>query len=123
MWIFRNLRTKIFNMRVLIVVALVFLSNLSFSQTGYKLDFKVKGWKDTVVYLGHYYAENTYIKDTAQVDKDGAFTFQDSKQLPQGSYFLVKKVGKGNVKIFDFVIGQNQKFGLETSSPDYLNNM
>jgi len=110
-------------MRALIVIALMIIYNLSFSQTGYKLDFKVKGWKDTVVFLGHYYAENTYIKDTAQVDKDGAFTFQDSKPLPQGSYFLVKKIGKGNVKIFDFVVGQNQKFGLETSSPDYLTNM
>ncbi|GHM98555.1 hypothetical protein WSM22_00450 [Cytophagales bacterium WSM2-2] len=110
-------------MRILTVLTLVLASSLTFAQGGYKLDFKVKGWKDTTVYLGNYYYSNTYIKDTAQVDREGNFSFQDSKPLQQGVYFIVKKIGKGNVKVFEFVVGANQKFKMETASTDYVVNM
>ena len=110
-------------MRIVIVFALVLASTVAFSQSGYKLEFKVKGWKDSAVYLGHYYGENTYIKDTAQVNAEGAFTFQDKATLPQGVYFLVRKGKKGNAKIFDVVIGSDQTFSIETASPEYVVNM
>src|SRR5258708_35662555 len=110
-------------MRIVFILALVLISNIAFSQSGYKLDFKVKGWKDSAVYLGHYRAENTYIKDTAQVNAEGAFTFQDRNALTQGVYFLVRKNGKGNSKIFEFVMGQDQTFSLETASPEVVVSM
>lgn len=110
-------------MRIVLAFALVLASDLAFSQAGYKLDFRVKGWKDSAVYLGHYYGESTYIKDTAQVTADGVFTFQDKSALPQGMYFLVRKTSKGNSKIFDFVIGQDQTFGIETASPEFVVNL
>lgn len=89
------------------------------AQSGYKIDFKVKGWKDTTVYLGHYYGEQTYLKDTATANTQGAFTFNNQNSLPQGVYFLV--INKS--KIFDFVVGRDQNFTLETSSADYIRNM
>ncbi len=110
-------------MRIVIVFALVLGSTVAFSQSGYKLEFKVKGWKDSAVYLGHYYGENTYIKDTAQVNAEGAFTFQDKTALPQGVYFLVRKGKKGNAKIFDVVVGKDQTFSIETASPEYVVNV
>lgn len=111
-------------MRILFVFAFALISTLTFSQAGYKLEFKVKGWKDSAVYLGHYYGENTYIKDTAQVSADGSFTFQDKTSLPQGVYMLVRKSPKGaNMKVLDLVIGQDQTFSIETSSPDYVVNL
>ncbi|HTH54702.1 MAG TPA: thioredoxin-like domain-containing protein [Cyclobacteriaceae bacterium] len=110
-------------MRIVFVLGLLLLSTWAFSQTGYKLEFKVKGWKDSAVYLGHYYGENTYIKDTAKVSSDGAFIFQKKENLPQGVYFLVRKSSKGNNKVFDFVIGQDQTFALETAAPEYIVNM
>lgn len=110
-------------MRFVFTLGLLFVSILAFSQTGYKLDFKVKGWKDSAVFLGHYYGENTYIKDTAKVNSEGAFTFQKKEALPQGVYFLVRKTAKGNSKIFDFVIGQDQTFALETAAPEYVSNI
>jgi len=109
--------------RTFLLIIMVFIFNLSFSQGGYKLDFKIKGWKDTVVWLGSYFRETTYINDTAQVDKNGAFTFQNNKPLPQGVYFLVKKTGKENIRLFEFVVGHNQKFAMETAAPDYVLNM
>jgi peroxiredoxin len=106
-------------MRNTLFIVFLFVTLNSFSQTGYKIDFKVNGWKDTTVYLGHYYGEQHYIKDTARVNSQGIFHFDNAKPLPQGVYFLVLK----NSKIFDFVVGKNQHFAIETSSTDYIKNM
>lgn len=102
-------------MRLLIILLLGVLSQ-AFAQTGYKIDFKIKGWEDTTVYLGHYYGEQTYVKDTAQANVSGAFTFNSTASLPQGVYFLVL----GKSKIFDFVVSSNQKFSIEGNSADFI---
>lgn len=107
-------------MRVLIV----FIIGVSFfgaeAQTGYKIDFKIKGWRDTTVYLGSYYGEQTNLRDTAQANAAGSFTFDNKNNLPQGVYYLVLKTASGFSKIFDFVIGNNQHFGIEGDSKDFI---
>lgn len=90
-----------------------------FSQTSYKIDFNIKGWSDSTVYLGYYVQENTYIKDTARVDKNGGFTFDGTQALPQGIYFLV--LNKSST--FQFVVGPAQHFSLQTSADDYIKHM
>ncbi len=102
-------------MRLLIILLLSVFSQ-AFAQTGYKIDFKIKGWGDTTVYLGHYYGEQTYVKDTARANVSGAFTFNNSTSLPQGVYFLVL----GKSKIFDFVVSSTQKFSIEGNSEDFI---
>jgi len=108
---------------LLALFVLLFISLASFAQNGHKIDFKVQGWKDTTVYLGRYHGESTVIIDTAEVNSLGAFSFQGEKPLPCGVYFLVKKTTRANLKVFDFVVGDDQSFSLETSSPDYVTNM
>jgi thiol-disulfide isomerase/thioredoxin len=102
-------------MRLLIILLLGAFTQ-AFAQSGYKIDFKIKGWEDTTVYLGHYYGEQTYVKDTARANSSGAFTFTSSTSLPQGVYFLVL----GKSKIFDFVVATNQKFSIEGTSDDFI---
>ena len=106
-------------MRFTVFIACLLFSSYAVAQTGYKIDFKVKGWKDTTAYLGHYFSESTYIKDTAKVNSLGVFTFEGKQALPQGVYFVVLAKNR----IFDFVIGSDQLFSLETTSDDYLKNM
>ncbi len=106
-------------MRLSIVLLFSIIAYGGQAQSGYKIDFKVKGWKDTTVYLGHYYGEQTYLKDTARASAAGVFTFDNAKTLPQGVYFLVLNKSK----IFDFVVGNDQLFSMETSSEDYIKNM
>ena len=91
----------------------------SLAQPGYKIDFKIKGWKDTTAYLGYYNGEQTYVKDTAKVNSQGTFFFEGTKTLLQGVYFLVLDKSR----IFDFVISSDQHFNLETSNEDYIRNM
>src|SRR5258706_7894056 len=92
--------------------------NLSISgaQPGYQLDFKIKGWKDTTVYLGYYQGESTYLRDTAQVNGQGTFTFDGQKNLQQGVYFLVLN----KTKFSDFVIGADQHVRMETDADNYV---
>ncbi|SKC86366.1 redoxin domain-containing protein [Ohtaekwangia koreensis] len=95
------------------------LSAFCFAQPGYNIKFKVDGWKDTTVYLGHYYGESTYIKDTARANTKGEFAFAGKKELAQGVYFLVLDKSK----IFEFVIGKSQHFSMDTKTDDYIKNM
>jgi thiol-disulfide isomerase/thioredoxin len=106
-------------MRLLFSFVFAIIVSSSFSQSGYKLDFKIKGWKDTTAYLGYYQGEATFLKDTAKVNSQGEFSFDGKKPLPQGVYFTVLK----KTKIFDFVVSTNQHFKLETNSEDYYKNM
>lgn len=110
-------------MRLLIVLLLWIISLGAHAQSGYKIDFKIKEWKDTTVYLGFYYGEQTNIKDTTRTDSAGAFFFDNKNTLPQGVYFLVLKTQTGFTKIFDLVIGHDQFFSMETTTADYVKNM
>ena len=106
-------------MRPLFLFFCLFSCVSLFAQQGYDIQFRVDGWKDTTVYLGHYYWENTYIKDTARVSSNGEFRFTGAKPLAPGVYFLVLD----KIKIFELVVGSAQKFRLETSSDDYVRHM
>ncbi|HEY0742386.1 MAG TPA: thioredoxin-like domain-containing protein [Chryseosolibacter sp.] len=106
-------------MRFLLFCLLLLLSATSFGQTGYKIEFKVDGLKDTTAYLGYYYGESTFVKDTAKVDSKGQFVFDGKKALDQGVYFLVLD----KTRLFDFVISTDQQFSLTTNTADYFKSM
>jgi thiol-disulfide isomerase/thioredoxin len=103
-------------------IALSFFISLTVagqSKPAYSIQFKVQGLKDTTAYLGYYYAESTYVRDTALVNSKGEFVFDGKIVLPQGVYFLVLNKSR----IFDFVVGSNQHFSLETNTTDYVKGM
>lgn len=109
-------------MRLWIITMLVVLSaGKTFAQTkpGYELRFKITGLKDTTVYLGYYYAESTYVRDTARINNKGEFVFDNKQTLPQGIYFIVLD----KTRLFDFAVGVNQYFSMETNTTDYIKNM
>lgn len=91
------------------------------SKPGYELKFKLTGLKDTAIYLGYYYAEGTYIRDTARVNSKGEFLFDGKEKLPQGIYFLI--LDKTRVFEPGFVIGLSQHFTLESTFLDPVKNM
>ena len=106
-------------MRPGLLILLLFVSMQSFAQSGYNIRFRVDGLKDTTAYLGYYYGESTFVKDTARVNGTGDFAFDGKQKLPQGVYFLVLN----KTRIFEMVVGQNQHFSLQTSTADYVKNM
>jgi thiol-disulfide isomerase/thioredoxin len=88
-------------------------------QEGYKISFHIKGLKDTTAYLGFYYGESTFFKDTARVNSRGEFMYDGKQSLPPGVYFLVLD----RTRLFDFVVGKIQHFSLATEAADYVGKM
>lgn len=106
-------------MKIASTFLFLFVSFCSAGQAGFKIDLKIKGLKDTTVYLAYYSGESTFLKDTAHVDGTGSFTFDGKQPLDQGVYLVVL-----NKKwIFDFVLSDQQHFSFETSTEDYVKNM
>jgi thiol-disulfide isomerase/thioredoxin len=110
-------------MKIRFILLLMVASTQLFSQAGYKINFKIKGWKEQKAYLGHYYGESTYVKDTAQVNSAGEFSFDNKNSLPQGVYMLIVSKNKSSVKIFDFMVSNDQFFSLETDTLNYVEHM
>jgi thiol-disulfide isomerase/thioredoxin len=106
-------------MRIGFLSLILLLSLNGIAQPGYQIRMKVSGLRDTTAYLGYYYGESTFIKDTARINHAGEFTFDGKQTLPQGVYFLVLN----KTRVFEFVVSQDQHFLLETSTSDYVKNM
>ncbi len=106
-------------MQKLFITLLILVSSVCAAQTGYKLDFQIDGLRDTTVFLGYYYGESTFVRDTARVDHSGAFTFEGSQPLRQGVYFLVLDKSR----VLEFVVGSDQQFEMATSTADYVQHM
>lgn len=106
-------------MRISFFALLFLITSVSLAQPAYKLQFKVQGLKDTTVYLGYYYGESTFVRDTAKVNSKGEFTFDGKQPLRQGVYFLVLD----KTRVFEFVVGQAKQFSLATDKADYVKNM
>lgn len=96
----------------LLIVTIISISAAAQTKPGYTIDFKVKGLKDTTAYLGYYFAEQTYIRDTARVNGKGEFSFTGKTALLQGSYFLVLN----KTRLMDLVVGPNHHFSVETDT-------
>lgn len=88
-------------------------------QSTFEIKGKIKGLKNTEVYLAHYFGANQQvIKDTAQVDSSGNFVFQGNEVLDEGLYL----VSFNKNKYFDLVIG-NTHFLFETDTADVVGQM
>ncbi|HTF20113.1 MAG TPA: thioredoxin-like domain-containing protein [Chryseolinea sp.] len=111
-------------MRLPLLIICALLPLISFSQAGYDLKFKIEGLNDTTVYLGNFYGETTYIKDTARANSRGEFEFKGPKPLLyRGVYFIVLMQGGKPARQFDFLIADKQQFSMETKSSDYVKYM
>lgn len=107
--------------KILSISLFIIFSNVSFGQTkeGFSIKGKIKGIKDTTVFLAHYFGYNQQvIKDTAKVDSQGNFHFVGEKTLPEGLYLISLPKGK----YMDIVIG-NQEFSFETDTTNLITKM
>jgi thiol-disulfide isomerase/thioredoxin len=96
----------------LLITTVISISAAAQTKPGYAIDFKVRGLKDTTAYLGYYFGEQAYIRDTAHVNNAGQFSFTGTTALPQGMYFLVLDKSR----LFDVIVGVNQHFSVETDT-------
>ena len=107
-------------MKKLLVIAI--LSSIclpTFSANdGYKIKIKFNGLKDTVCYLGNYFGDKQYYKDTARVDVNGVCVFDGQEPLPGGIYSVIFN----NMLLFEVVVNE-PIIEIETDTTNYVKNM
>ncbi|MFO8054588.1 MAG: DUF5106 domain-containing protein [Bacteroidales bacterium] len=91
----------------------------SCAQEGYKIEVKVKGSQDSVMYLVNYFADKQYIKDTVENRGNGRFVFEGEEPLPHGIYIAARQ----DKNYFEFLVTDNQNFSLTTSYDDLVGDM
>jgi thiol-disulfide isomerase/thioredoxin len=105
--------------RLALLSAICCLWTISSAQKGYKIQFRIKGLKDTTCLIANYYGNGTYIKDTVKLDKSGKCTYTAAEDLPKGIYIFIIT----DKNYFDFVVNNDHEFSMETDKSSSLKNM
>ena len=101
---------------IVTLIFLFFITQNAFSQ--HRIELKIKGLRDSTLYLVHHYEDTFLSQDTAKVNASGVAIFEGKKKLPAGFYV----VAMGKRRIFDVIVN-DQKFSMETDTADYTNNL
>lgn len=104
---------------VLIFACIVFVGSVV--AQGYEIKVKVNGVADTVMYLGHHFGDKKYVVDTSKVDSKGNCTFSGAEALKKGIYIVV--MPSQNMTYFEIIVGNEQKFSVETDVANLVTNM
>ena len=73
---------------MLLAITIIASNNCIAANDGYEISIKIKGAKDSVGYLVHYYGNKYLVTDTA-VNNNYTFTFKGEKDIPGGIYIMV----------------------------------
>lgn len=96
-------------LRIFIIAAVVLLiSNRIHAQ--YEITVQIDNLTDSTIYLGYYFGDKQYAKDTAQLDSYGEAVFSSTDTLAGGLYFILLP---GN-SMFEIIIDKEQKFYVST---------
>lgn len=98
---------------------LVFICIGAYQLSAYNINIKIKGASKRMFYLGYYYGDKQYLKDSTFSDASGKMVFKGKETL-QGGIYLIASADKS--LLFDFVVTE-QVFSLETDTLDYTGNM
>lgn len=105
--------------KLLFIVFLAIFSTSSFAANdAYKIKIKFNGLKDTVCYLGNYFGDKQYYKDTARIDSKGNCVFDGSEPLPGGIYSVIFN----NMLLFELVVNE-PLIEIETDTANYVKKM
>lgn len=107
--------------KICIVLLFALSSSLSFCQVkkGYGIDITIAGLQDSSVYIAYHLGDKQYIKDTLKLNNSGYGKISGPETLPQGIYMVVLP-GK---KYFEFLVTENQFFGISCSYDNYFNTL
>lgn len=89
------------------------------AQAGHDITIQVHSIKDTFGLLAFHYGSQKLIEDTLFFDSKGVATVAGDEPLPRGLYLMVSP----SQDYFEFVVADDQQFTLETTGPDYVENM
>ncbi len=109
------------SIKILSVFIIILLSLYTYgTESGYEIKIKIRGYSDSTMLLTSYFGEKIKLVDTTYSIKSGEYLFTGEKKLPGGIYMAVSSDKK---KLFEFIIGEDQKFILQTDTADFIQNM
>jgi thiol-disulfide isomerase/thioredoxin len=85
-------------MKILPITLLLFVSSVLFSQNGYEIKVEIRNYEQDTLFLGFYYGDKQYLKDTAVLQK-GRFVFKKEEPLKPGAYLLILRPDNAFVQI------------------------
>ena len=90
-------------------------------ETGYDIKVKLTSYNNDTLLLGYQLGSQSYIKDTALIDKKtGTYTFKGEKKLEPGIYIVVMRPDNS---FFQIVVNDDeQNFSLDTDAKEYYTN-
>ncbi|OYU96403.1 MAG: hypothetical protein CFE21_08380 [Bacteroidetes bacterium B1(2017)] len=104
---------------VLFLFSILLLAGASYAKDAYNISITVKGYPNKKFFLGYYFGDKQYLRDSAVTDKTGKMVFKGDKPL-EGGVYLIATAEK--TLLFDFIVTE-PIFSLETDSSDVINNM
>lgn len=92
------------------------------SKPGYEIKVKLNGYEGQKLFIGNYFGDKEYIKDSAVVSKKGWFVFKSEEPLPCGIYSVINQ--ERNMRIVEFMVSsEDQEFSLETQYDNPVEKM
>lgn len=111
------------NTQLKTILAALFLFTSIFisanNKHGYQINVMVHGISDTIAILAYHQGNRQLVEDTVRVDGNGRFNFSGTERLPGGIYIVVLP----GQEFFEFIIDENQHFGIETHKDDLVATM
>lgn len=108
-------------MKQLVYTLLIILTSVSCvtAQTSVNMQFQINGLKaGNQVFLGYYYGDKQYVKDTVEADVKGKFRFSYNEPLEQGIYMLVFPAEDN--KYVEFIVDGDQQFEMTAKQSDIV---
>lgn len=98
--------------RTLLASLLFFTSALAYAGDGYRIKLKFTDYKDSFVYLAHYFAKplpTIYKLDSAKVDKNGVAVLQSKEKTLGGIYIILPEDKSG---YFEFLLNNGDEMSI-----------
>ena len=117
-----RMKTKLFKLSAcFLLMLLIALPSYARKKPTYEITLKINNGRDTLMYMGHYYAKGNAVVDTAYLDKKGRFVFSSTTDtLKPGLYFFANPKGT----YVEFVVYHEKPFfTFETEQKDWTSNM
>ena len=89
------------------------------AQRGYEIEVSIDNYNEKQIYLGGYYAEKAYYKDTAQVNDKGLYVFKKGSILQSGVYTII--LPPKNKSILVLITQGDQKMKVVSDHKDIVN--
>lgn len=107
-------------LRVICFLGICLLAAALPAQEGYDIRVRVDNFEQDTIFLGFYYGEKQYLKDTAILHK-GLFHFKKPEPLKSGSYLLILPPDNQFVQLH--INKNNQKLDLHFDATDPVNTI